>query len=72
MGRWKTWIGPYRIILSDPISYLLSFSELKELIRSDLIQVLLTPKTTQFVTCATGRKSKAALITDSLEHDRIK
>ena len=39
MGRWKTWTGPYGIILSDPISYLLSFSEIQELIRSDLIQV---------------------------------
>ena len=29
----------YRTILSDPISYLLSFSEIQELIRSDLIQV---------------------------------
>lgn len=71
MGHWKTWLGPYRIILSDPISYLLS-RELQELIRSDLIQVLLTPKTMQFVPCATDCKSKAALITDSLEHYRIK
>ena len=39
----KMWIGPDQITPSDPIPYLLSFSEFQGLIQSSLIQVLLMP-----------------------------
>jgi len=39
----KMWIGPDQITPSDPIPYLLSFSEFQGLIQSSLIRVLLMP-----------------------------
>lgn len=39
----KMWIGLDQITPSDPIPYLLSFSEFQSLIQSSLIQVLLMP-----------------------------